>query len=194
MMNMLWVFMILFSYIFSFFAGTTEAVTAALFSGAEKAVTLVISLLGMMCFWTGMLNVAEHAGLTKKAQVLFRPLMRFLFPGLSDRHGAVSAITMSMVANLFGLSNAATPLGIAAMEKLQKENPFPDTATDDMCMFVVINTASITLIPTTLLTLRTLAGSLEPFSILIPVWICSFLSVASGVCTAKISGRKRTIW
>ena len=190
-MNLLWVFMILFSYIFSFFAGTTEAVTSALFSGAEKAVMLVISLLGMMCFWTGVLEVAERTGLTEKVQLLLRPLIRFLFPGLSDRYGAKSAITMSIVANLFGLSNAATPLGIAAMQKLQKDNPFPDTATDDMCMFVVINSASITLIPTTLLTLRTAAGSREPFAILIPVWICSFLSVASGVLAAKM-GRRRS--
>ncbi len=194
MMNILWVFLILFSYVFSFYAGTTEAVTAALFSGAEKAVMLVISLLGMMCFWTGVLEVAERAGLTQKVQLLLRPLIRFLFPGLSDRYGAKSAITMSIVANLFGLSNAATPLGIAAMEKLQKENPFPDTATDHMCMFVVINTASITLIPTTLLTMRTAAGSSAPFSVLIPVWICSLLSVISGVIAAKISGRHSRIW
>ncbi len=193
MMNLLWIFMILFSYIFSFFAGSTEAVTAALFSGAEKAVMLVISLLGMMCFWTGVLEVAEYAGLTEKVQLLLRPLIRFLFPGLSDRYGAKSAITMSIVANLFGLSNAATPLGISAMQKLQKDNPFPDTATDDMCMFVVINSASITLIPTTLLTLRTAAGSREPFAILIPIWICSFLSVASGVLAAKMSRRRSRI-
>lgn len=193
-MNTLWVFLLLFSYVFSFFAGTTEAVTAALFSGAEKAVTLVISLLGMMCFWTGTLDVAERAGLTEKVQKLLHPLIRFLFPGLSDQYGAKSAVTMSIVANLFGLANAATPLGLAAMEKMQKENPFPDTATDDMCMFVVINTASVTLIPTTLLTLRTTAGSSAPFSILIPVWICSVLSVASGVLAAKICGRRSRIW
>jgi len=190
MMNAIWFFLVLFSYIFSFFAGTTEAVTAAMFSGAQKAVELTVSLLGMMCFWTGLLSVAESSGITKKLEHLLYPLMRFLFPGLSVKDGAGSAIVMSITANLLGLSNAATPLGLAAMEKLQKNNLTPDTATDHMCMFVVINTASITLLPTTLLTLRSTAGSVAPFEIMIPVWICSFLSVASGILAAKGFSRR----
>ena len=190
MMNTLWVILVLFSYLFSFFAGTTEAVTTALFAGAEQAVKLILSLLGMMCFWTGFLAVAEQSGLTQKAEKLFAPLMRFLFPDLSSESPACQAIVMSMTANLLGLSNAATPLGLAAMEHLQKENLTPDTATDSMCMFVVINTASITLIPTTLLTLRNSAGSCAPFEILIPVWICSFLSVTSGVLAARYASRR----
>ena len=190
MMNTIWVFLVLFSYIFSFFAGTTEAVTAAVFSGAEKAVELVLSLLGMMCLWTGLLSVAEESGITAKIERLLSPLMRFLFPSLPEGSSARHAIVMSMTANLLGLSNAATPLGLSAMEKLQKQNLSPDTATDHMCMFVVINTASITLIPTTLLTLRSAAGSAEPFSVMVPVWICSFLSVASGIFAAKLCARR----
>ena len=190
MMNAIWVFLVLFSYIFSFFAGTTDAVTGAVFSGAQKAVELTISLLGMMCFWTGFLSVAEHAGIPKLLERLFHPLVQFLFPRLSEGNDAKSYIIMSMTANLLGLSNAATPLGLAAMEKLQKNNLTPDTATDDMCMFVVINTASITLLPTTLLTLRSTAGSSAPFEVMIPVWICSFLSVTCGILVAKwFSGR-----
>lgn len=190
MMNTIWVILILFSYIFSFFAGTTEAVTAAVFTGAEKAVELVISLLGMMCLWTGLLSVAEESGITKKVEWLLAPLMRFLFPSLPEGDSARSAIVMSMTANLLGLSNAATPLGLAAMEKLQTKNLTPGTATEDMCMFVVINTASITLIPTTLLTLRSGAGSAAPFEIIVPVWICSVLSVSAGIFAAKFFGRR----
>lgn len=190
MMNTIWVFLILFSYMFSFFAGTTEAVTAAVFSGAEKAVELVLSLLGMMCLWTGLLSVAEASGITKKIEKLLSPLMRFLFPALPKNDSARCAIVMSITANLLGLSNAATPLGLAAMEKLQAKNLSPHTATDSMCMFVVINTASITLIPTTLLTLRSAAGSASPFEIMVPVWICSFLSVASGILAAKYFARR----
>ncbi len=190
MMNTIWVFLILFSYIFSFFAGTTEAVTAAVFTGAEKAVELVISLLGMMCLWTGLLSVAEESGITKKVERLLSPLMRFLFPSLPEDDSARSAIIMSMTANLLGLSNAATPLGLAAMEKLQAKNLTPNTATEDMCMFVVINTASITLIPTTLLTLRSSAGSVAPFEIIVPVWVCSVISVSAGIFAAKLFGRR----
>lgn len=190
MMNTVWALCILFSYIYSFFAGTTEAVTAAVFSGAEKAVELVLSLLGMMCLWTGLLSLAEASGLTKKVEHLLSPLIRFLFPTLPEKSPAGSAIVMSITANLLGLSNAATPLGLAAMEKLQKKNLTPDTATDEMCMFVVLNTASITLIPTTLLTLRTNAGSAYPFEIMVPVWICSFLSVSAGIFAAKFLGKR----
>lgn len=190
MMNYIWVFMIIFSYIYSFFAGTTEAVTASVFSGAEKATQMVISLLGMMCLWTGLLEVAEQAGITKKIERLLSPVTRILFPTLPDGSEAKSAIVMSMTANLLGLSNAATPLGLAAMNKLEKRSLTPGIATDDMCMFVVINTASITLIPTTLLTLRTAAGSAAPFEIMVPVWICSVLSVASGIIAAKIFARR----
>lgn len=182
--------MIIFSYIYSFFAGTTEAVTASVFSGAEKATQMVLSLLGMMCLWTGLLEVAEQAGITKKIERLLSPVTRILFPALPDGAEAKSAIVMSMTANLLGLSNAATPLGLAAMNKLEKRSLTPGIATDDMCMFVVINTASITLIPTTLLTLRTAAGSAAPFEIMVPVWICSILSVASGIIAAKIFARR----
>ncbi len=193
MMNYIWVAMILFSYLFSFFAGTTEQVTQAMFSGAESAVELVLSLLGMMCLWTGLLEIASKSGLTKKVEKLLSPVTRMLFPSLPDGSEAKSAIVMSMTANLLGLSNAATPLGLAAMEKLQKQNLTPDTASDDMCMFVVINTASITLIPTTLLTIRTNMGSCAPFEIMLPVWICSVLSVGSGIICAKfLSWRKST--
>jgi len=192
MMNKIWVLMILGSYLYSFFAGTTEAVTQSVFSGAEKATELVLSLVGMMCLWTGLLEVADKAGITKKAEKLLSPVTKLLFPTIPDKSPAKSAIVMSMTANLLGLSNAATPLGLAAMKHLNDRSLTPHVATDEMCMFVVINTASITLIPTTLLTLRTAAGSLAPFEILVPVWICSFLSVSAGILAAKYHARRRT--
>jgi spore maturation protein A len=181
--------MIVFSYIYSFFAGTTDAVTASVFAGTSKATQTVISLVGMMVLWTGLLEVAQKAGITKKIEKILSPIIRFLFPSLPDGD-AKSAIAMSMTANILGLSNAATPLGLAAMEKLQKQNLVPQIASDDMCMFVVLNTASITLLPTTLLTLRASAGSIAPFEIMVPVWICSFLSVASGIVAAKQFSRR----
>ena len=182
--------MIVLSYIFSFFAGTTDAVTKSIFNGCESAVSLVISLLGMMCLWTGLLEIAQNSGLTKKIQNLISPLISFLFPSVRKNSETAGAISMSITANLLGLSNAATPLGLAAMEKLEKENLIKDTASDDMCMFVLINTASITLIPTTLLTIRTAFNSSAPFEILLPVWIVSFVSLSSGVICAKLCARR----
>lgn len=190
MMNYIWVFMIVGSYLYSFFAGTTDAVTQSVFLGAEKATELVLSLVGMMCLWTGLLEVAEKAGITKKTEKLLSPVTKVLFPTIPDKSPAKSAIVMSMTANILGLSNAATPLGLAAMKHLNDRNLSPHVATDEMCMFVVINTASITLIPTTLLTLRTAAGSAAPFEILVPVWICSFLSVSAGILAAKYYARR----
>ena len=193
-MNYIWVFMIIFSYIFSFFSGTTEAVTEGVFQGASKATETVISLCGMMCLWTGLLEIAKESGITTKIERLLSPLTKFLFPHLPDGSKAKTAIVMNMTANILGLSNAATPLGLSAMEELSKINLIKDTASDDMCMFVVINTASITLIPTTLLTLRSAAGSYAPFEIMVPVWICSFFSVFCGISAAKILSRRRQRW
>lgn len=190
MMNYIWFFMIILSYAYSFFAGTTEAVTAGIFSGAEKATETIISLSGMMCLWTGLLEVAEQAGITKKIEHILSPVTKILFPSLPYESEAKSAIVMSMTANLLGLSNAATPLGLAAMDKLKARSITPDTATDDMCMFVVINTAAVTLIPTTLLTLRSSSGSAAPFEIMLPVWICSILSVTGGIVAAKFFARR----
>lgn len=192
-MNYIWVFMILISYVFSFFTGNTDTVTKSVFDGCESAVSLVISLLGMMCLWTGLLEVARVSNLTKKIQKLLYPIIRIIFPNICKNPEISGAISMSITANLLGLSNAATPLGISAMEKLEEQNNLSDTASDEMCMFVVINTASVTLIPTTLLTLRASFNSSAPFEIMIPVWIASFLSVFSGIICAKLCARRKII-
>jgi len=110
-MNYIWVFMIVVSYIFSFFAKTTEAVTKSVFDGCSDAVTLVISLLGMMCLWTGLLEIAERSGLVKRIQRLLSPIISWLFPTIDKKSEVAGAISMSITANLLGLSNAATPLG-----------------------------------------------------------------------------------
>lgn len=192
-MNYIWFFMIVVSYIFSFFAGTTDAVTKSIFDGSESAVSLVISLLGMMCLWTGLLEIAQESKLTLKIQKLLFPVIHWLFPAIKKDSEVAGAISMSMTANLLGLSNAATPLGLAAMERLEARNFEKSTASDEMCMFVVINTASITLIPTTLLTIRTTFSSNAPFEILVPVWIVSVMALLSGIICAKLSAGRRML-
>jgi len=192
-MNYIWAFMIIFSFIFSFFAGTTDAVTESVFQGSESAVSLVISLLGMMCLWTGILEIAEKSGITKKVENLLKPVINWLFPHLPENSCAKSSICMSITANLLGLSNAATPLGLSAMEKLEERNLTPEIASDEMCMFVVINTASLTLIPTTLLTIRAAFNSSYPFEIMVPVWISSSISLLSGILCAKFFARRKKL-
>ncbi len=196
MMNYIWAGMILLAYIFALFTGRIEAVTQGALDGAKNAVEMVLSLLGMMCFWTGLLEIAKRSGLTEKLSALLRPLTRILFPQLDRKSPALSAIVMNMIANILGLSNAATPLGLKAMTELDRLNGGSKTASDAMCMFVVINTASINLIPTTIITLRSAAGSADPFGIIVPVWICSILSITVGVLMVKLfqkgaGGRKR---
>lgn len=192
-MNFLWVFMIIASYIFSFFTGTTNAVTQSIFDGAQSAVTLVVSLLGMMCLWTGLLEIADKSGLCAVIEKLLSPVISWLFPTICTNAPVRKNISMSITANLLGLSNAATPLGLAAMEKLEDRNLIKEQASDEMCMFVVLNTASITLIPTTLLTLRTSFCSQAPFEIIVPVWIASLLSVLSGILCAKFCSRRSSV-
>lgn len=190
-MNYIWVFMIIISYVYSFFSGTTDLVTKSIFDGCASAVSLAISLLGMMCLWTGLLEIAQKSGLVSKVQKILSPVIRWLFPTIDSSSDVAGEISMSISANLLGLSNAATPLGLSVMEKLEKRNLIKDTASDEMCMFVVINTASITLIPTTLLTIRTAVGSRAPFEVIVPIWIVSIITLLSGVICAKICARRK---
>lgn len=190
MMGYIWGGMIITAFFFSLLTGDIEAVAQSALKGAENAVEMSMGLLGMMCFWSGLLEIAKRSGLTEKLATYIRPLTKLLFPKLTPDSPAVTAMVMNMTANFLGLSNAATPLGLAAMAELDKINPKKEEASDEMCMFVVINTASITLIPTTLITLRAAAGSSDPFGIIVPVWICSILALTMGVTAAKILSKR----
>lgn len=182
--------MIVFSVITAAFRGNMNAVSAAALQGCGDAVQLIITLTGMMCLWCGVLNIASHCGLTEKLARLFRPLTRRLFPTLAPEGPAMQAICMNLSANLLGLGNAATPLGLAAMQELQKLNSHPDTASNAMLLFVVLNTASLQLIPTTNAYLRLQAGSTAPMEILPCVWIASVCSIAVGLLVALLPMRK----
>lgn len=189
-MNYIWSGMMMVAVLFGLISGRTEALAQSALAGAENAVKMAFSLLGMMCFWSGLLEVAKRAGLTEKFARLIRPLTKLLFPRLPSESPAAVAMVMNMTANFLGLSNAATPLGLSAMAELEKINPHPGQATDEMCMFVVINTASISLLPTTVIALRAAAGSEAPFAIVVPVWICSLAAVTVGVVAAKVMARR----
>lgn len=186
MLNGIWAGMMVISLLFGAFSGKLDTVMQAAIESAAEAVTMSISLLGVLCLWCGVMEILERAGGVAIIARLFRPVLRILFPKLPQNSPAMNAIVMNMSANLLGISNAATPLGLRAMQELQKRNRTLGTATNEMCMFVVLNTASIQLVPTTLIALRQAAGSAEPFSIVIPVLVVSVLALTAGVLAVKL--------
>lgn len=185
-MNYIWAGMILVSLAAAACNGTLDATVAAGMDGAKTAVETVLGFAGAMCLWTGLMRLADAGGLSGILKKLLRPLTQFLFPRLPAQSAAMEKITMNMTANLLGMGNAATPAGMAAMAELDKLNPQPVYASDDMCMFVVVNTASLQLVPTTIIAMRAAAGSAEPFAIIIPVWICSVIALLSAVLCMKL--------
>ncbi len=188
-MNYIWCGLIIISLITAAVNGNMEVTINAAFDGAKAAVDTILALAGVMCFWTGIMKIAEKSGLSDKIEKLLRPLITFLFPNSSNE--AKKYISMNMSANLLGMGNAATPMGIKAMQTLDKENPRPEYASDDMCMLVVLNTTSLQLIPTTIIALRTAANSANPFSVILPIWISSLAAVVAAVTAAKLWQRRR---
>ena len=189
MLNYIWGGLILISIIVSAFTGRIENVAIAAMSGAKDAVNMTLSLLGIMCLWTGLMKIASESGLIGFFTGLLKPLTRLLFPTLPQNSPEMDAIVMNMTANIFGMSNAATPLGLKAMRELSKLER-SKVASDNMCMFIVINTASIEIIPTTVLAMRQAANSANSFEIIIPVWIVSISALTIGVLAAKFFARR----
>lgn len=193
MLNYIWGFMIVISIVVSLFTGKVEETAAGAAEGAAAAIESCISLLGIMCLWTGLAKIGEKAGLIRVFAKILRPITRLLFPRLDPNGKAVNSIVMNMVANLFGMGNAATPLGIKALGELNRLNGGRHTASDEMCMFVVVNTASIQLLPTTLISMRQAWGSASPGEVIVPVWIVSILAVCAGMTVAKLFERRRRL-
>ncbi|MEG1869620.1 MAG: nucleoside recognition domain-containing protein [Oscillospiraceae bacterium] len=190
---MTWVFggLILASLVFAAMSGNMSQLSSAALNESANAVELVITLMGTICLWSGLMNVADKSGLTGKISNLLSPIISLLFNDMDKNSPAAKAISMNMTANLLGLGNSATPLGICAMKEMEKELKDKTTASDNMITFVVLNTASLQLIPTTTAMLRLKAGCQTPLDILPAVLICSALSVGSGVIAAKILSKVR---
>ena len=186
MLNYIWMGMLIIGFVVGMLNGRLEQVTQAAFNSAGRAVELSIGLLGMMCLWSGLMHIAEKSGLLKFIARMARPLLRLLFPQLANNDKALGAIVMNLAANFLGLGNAATPLGIRAMSELQKVNRSRDTASDSMCMFLVLNTSAIQLIPTTVIALRSSAGSAVPSEITACIWIASIGASITGIVAAGI--------
>ncbi|MQL51627.1 spore maturation protein [Desulfofundulus thermobenzoicus] len=166
MVNYVWLGMIVFGILVAGANGQIEVVTRAALEGADKAVKTSLNLIAIITFWLGIMKLAEAAGLVRALARLVRPLSRFLFPDVPANHPAMGAIIMNLSANILGLGNAATPMGLIAMQELQKLNRGdPKTATNAMCTFLALNTSCLTLIPTTIIGIRVMYGSTDPTAI-----------------------------
>ncbi|PGY13964.1 nucleoside recognition domain-containing protein [Bacillus sp. AFS031507] len=181
MVNYIWVFMTVVGFIFALFNGTMAEVNKAIFEGAKEAVTLCIGLISVLVFWLGMMRIAEESGLLERLSKLFRPLVKRLFPEVPVSHPAMGYILSNMISNMFGLGNAATPLGIKAMEELKKLNGGKDSASRSMVTFLAINTASITIIPTTVIAIRMNYHSASPTEIVVPTIIATIISALGAI-------------
>ena len=190
MLNYLWAGMIIVSFICALSTGRMEELSKAAINGADKAVSLIISMAGVMCLWTGIMKIADRGGLTAIIAKILSPVLARLMPDYEKDSAAMRAVSANITANILGLGNAATPFGLIAMKEMQKGNRLKTQPNNSMVMFVVMNTASIQLIPTTIAALRQSAGSSQPYDILPYIWIVSFLSLAVGIILAKVFSHK----
>lgn len=197
-MNIIWCGMILVSLVSAIVTGRVDETINAIFEGASTAVSTLISLAGAMCFWTGIMRITEKSGVSAAICRFISPAVRRLFPTASPK--AREYISMNITANFLGMGNAATPMGMLAAQTLDSENPNYAVPSRDMCMLVTLNTTSLQLLPTTILAMRSAAGSLAPMSVAIPIWIVSAFSTAVGITAVfavdrilAVFGRKTTI-
>lgn len=173
------------------FTGKISDLSSSIVSSCEDAVSLFLSLLGIMAFWGGIMNIAKKSGLTDRVSSLLSPLLGLIFKGINKTSSAFSAITLNITANILGLGNAATPLGIEAMKELKKEEGKRNTATKNIALLTIFNTASIQIVPTTIAAIRSKYGSENPMEIILPVIFTSLLSLIIGIVFINLFYIKR---
>lgn len=186
MLNYIWFGLLVTGFVVAIFNGRVEIVSLAIVDSAKTSIDLSIGLLGIMCLWSGLISIAESSGLVRYISKVARPVLKFAYPEIPEKHPAMAAITMNLVANFLGLGNAATPLGLKAMHELQKLNRFKETSTNSMCMFLVMNTSAIQLIPSTIIALRSASGSSNPAEIIGTIWVASTCATIAGIIAVKI--------
>ncbi|WP_282172698.1 nucleoside recognition domain-containing protein [Cytobacillus firmus] len=192
MVNIIWVMLTAIGLVFAMINGTINEVNEAIFNGAKEAVTLCIGLISILVFWLGMMKIAEDAGLLNKLASLFRPIVKKLFPEVPGDHPAMGYMLSNMMANMFGLGNAATPLGIKAMEELKRLNGGKNEASRSMITFLAINTSSLTLIPTTVIAIRMNYDSASPTDIVGPTLVATFCSSLAAIMIDRYFYYRRT--
>lgn len=189
MINIIWAVMIMSSVFYMIMTGNSEKILESITLSSSNAIQLCISLLGVYCFWLGIMNIAGQAKINDKIAKFCSPLLNKLFPNVSQN--SLSLISMNIASNMLGLGNAATPYGLKAMNELHSENNRTDTPSDNMILFAVINSASLQLIPTTVLSLRHTYGATNPSSIVPTTFISTFAAAFVGVLLCKILGKNK---
>ena len=186
LLNIVWPIFIIISFSYAIFSGNLEELNASIFESTSSAIDLSINLLGTICLWNGIMQIASSTKVIDAISNFLKPIIRILFPKLKNNPKIQKEISMNMVANILGLGNAATPLGLKAINSMQEENNNKEILTDSMMMFIVINTASIQIIPTTVIAIRNSLGSNNPTEIVFPVWIATIFAAITGVTVTKI--------
>ncbi|MGN1301060.1 MAG: nucleoside recognition domain-containing protein [Clostridia bacterium] len=190
MLNKIWPAFLIISFIYAIFTGKLPEVNNSIFESTSNAIQLCLTLVGTMCLWCGIIKIAMETSLVDKLIKLLRPLLRKLFPEIDEKDEVYKEISMNIIANLLGLGNAATPLGLKAMKSLQKTNKNKNELSNSMAILIVLNTASIQLIPTTVIAIRTTLGAKNPTEMLVPIWIATAVAAASAITAAKIFMKK----
>ena len=184
MLNILWPIFIIISIIYAIFSGNVENLNNSIFESTERAVNLTLTLLGTTCLWSGIMEIASKTKIIGHLSKILKPIIKRLFSGLNEKSS--NNITMNIIANMLGLGNAATPLGLKAMQELQKDNENKEELSHNMIMLIVLNTASLQIIPTTIIAIRSSMGSTNPTKIIVPVWISTICAAIVGIIVAKI--------
>ena len=200
MLNWIWAALLLIAFAVAVVAATVggkpdtlQAVVTSLFDSAKTGFEISLGLTGIMSLWLGLMKIAERGGITELIARIFGPLFRRLFPGIPEGHPASGAIVMNRSANMLGLDNAATPLGLKAMKELQSLNPVPDTASNDMILFMVMNASSVTLVPISIITFRAQLGAANPADVFVPILIATYISDLFGLLLVA-SIQRLNIW
>ena len=190
MLNKIWPAFLIISFIYAILNGNIEEFNNSIFTSCAQTVDLILKLFGTMCLWNGLMKIVQETSLMKKLTKIISPLMKILFPKMKKEDKEYKEITINIIANLLVIGNAATPLGLKAMQTMQEKNPQKDRITDSMAMFIVLNTASIQLIPSTVIAVRASLGSVNPSQIIVPVWIATIAADVAGIIASKMLMKK----
>lgn len=191
MVNKIWGIFIVVGILFCLFTGNAETINSELLNSTKQALDMAIKIFPVMALWLGIAKIAEESGLLKKLSLKLSKVLKYIFPDIPKGHESLSYISSNVIANMFGLGNAATPFGLKAMQSLQSINDKKDTASRSMITFLVLNTSGVTLIPTTIISLRMLYGSANPTSIVFPCIIVTTIGTTAGLLMDRFLGRKK---
>ncbi len=186
MLNILWPIFVVLSIFFAVISGNVENLNRAISTSTEGAVSLTLTLIGTTCLWSGIMEIASNTKIVDYLAGVLKKIIKYLFPDINKNENAQKKIIMNVIANILGLGNAATPLGLQAMEELQKDNIEKDKLSNNMMMLIVLNTASLQIIPTTVIAIRTSLNSENPTKIIFPIWLSTICAAIVGIIITKL--------